>query len=70
MGEHSKDIKSTKKFELARKFPNNIDSYVGGKSSFLLAILRNHGFASGDLKEIERYNRNPENLSVKQFNWK
>jgi GrpB-like predicted nucleotidyltransferase (UPF0157 family) len=53
------------KFELARKFPNDIDSYVEGKSTFLLAILRNQGFVSRDIKEIEEANRNPGNLSIK-----
>ncbi|WP_294344307.1 GrpB family protein [Prosthecochloris sp.] len=45
------------KLELAQRYFDDIDSYVEGKSSFLLAILRDHGFTSDELEEIQENNR-------------
>jgi len=47
------------KFALASKYASDIDSYVEGKSAFLLSILREHGFSTDDLGEIETINRKP-----------
>lgn len=45
------------KKELARRFPNNIDSYVDGKTDFLLELLREAGFAEGELAAISQANK-------------
>jgi hypothetical protein len=42
---------------LASKFPNDIDAYVEGQSSFLLDILKRSGFTDSELREIEQANR-------------
>jgi GrpB-like predicted nucleotidyltransferase (UPF0157 family) len=47
------------KRRLARAHPRDIESYVAGKTDFVLAILRAAGFASEELGEIERINRSP-----------
>ncbi len=47
------------KKELARKYPDDIDAYVEGKSSFLLEILEKSAFSQDELKEIEQANENP-----------
>lgn len=45
------------KRQLARRFANDIDEYVEGKTEFLLQILRDSGFASQSLGEIMTMNR-------------
>ena len=45
------------KKSLAAEFPHDIDSYVSGKTDFILSILREVGFASDQLEAIERMNR-------------
>jgi len=46
------DLKKT----LAAKFPHDIDRYVGGKTDFIVSILREVGFATDQLEAIERMN--------------
>ncbi|MGH9935076.1 MAG: GrpB family protein [Blastocatellia bacterium] len=45
------------KKRLAHEFPNDIESYVDGKTDFLLGILREAGLPSDRLKAIEIANR-------------
>lgn len=45
------------KNDLARRFPNDIDAYIEGKTDFLVAILREVGFAEDVVSDIERRNR-------------
>ena len=42
---------------LARRFPNDIDSYVFGKTDFILDVLRRAGLTPEMLTAIERDNR-------------
>jgi len=48
------------KLLLASKYKNDIDSYVEGKSSFLLSILEECGFSNEDIYEIENINHKPQ----------
>ena len=41
---------------LAREFPNDIDSYIAGKTDFILSILSGKGFAADQLSDIRRAN--------------
>ena len=45
------------KQNLAKKFPNDIDSYVDGKTDFILDILKKEGINSSDTKLIESQNK-------------
>jgi GrpB-like predicted nucleotidyltransferase (UPF0157 family) len=45
------------KMELARKFSNDIDSYVEGKTDFILNILKEKGFELSDLENIKDVNK-------------
>jgi GrpB-like predicted nucleotidyltransferase (UPF0157 family) len=45
------------KTRLAREFPQDIDSYVAGKTDLILGILREQGLAAERLAAIERANR-------------
>jgi GrpB-like predicted nucleotidyltransferase (UPF0157 family) len=45
------------KKRLAADFPNDIDSYVDGKTDFILRILREQGLSDGDLASVEEANR-------------
>ena len=45
------------KTRLAAKFPNDIGSYVVGKTDFILDALRRAGLSSDQLASIERHNR-------------
>jgi GrpB-like predicted nucleotidyltransferase (UPF0157 family) len=47
------------KKSLALDFPNDIDSYVDGKTDLILGILGEVGFSSDQLQAIERMNRKP-----------
>jgi len=49
------------KKQLAAQFPDDIDSYVFGKTDFILQILREAGLPAGQLAEIERVNRRSGN---------
>jgi GrpB-like predicted nucleotidyltransferase (UPF0157 family) len=45
------------KKRLAMQFPNDIDSYVFGKTDFVLDVLRRAGLSEAQLVSIERVNR-------------
>jgi GrpB-like predicted nucleotidyltransferase (UPF0157 family) len=45
------------KKRLAGQFPNDIDSYVFGKTDFILDVLRRSGLTTEQLASIERVNR-------------
>ena len=45
------------KKRLAAQFPNDIDSYVFGKTDFVLDALRRVGLSDEQLAAIERVNR-------------
>jgi GrpB-like predicted nucleotidyltransferase (UPF0157 family) len=45
------------KKRLAGRFPNDIDSYVFGKTDFILDVLRHVGLSEEQLTSIERVNR-------------
>jgi GrpB-like predicted nucleotidyltransferase (UPF0157 family) len=45
------------KKRLAKEFPDDIDSYIDGKTDMLLSTLRGTGFPSEHIREIERANR-------------
>jgi GrpB-like predicted nucleotidyltransferase (UPF0157 family) len=47
---------------LARRFPEDIDSYIAGKTEFILGILRQIGITDEELATIRRLNR-MENLA-------
>lgn len=45
------------KRRLARRYPDDMDAYVEGKTAFLLDILRRSGFDALELEAIEAMNR-------------
>jgi GrpB-like predicted nucleotidyltransferase (UPF0157 family) len=45
------------KKRLAQRFPDDIDSYIDGKTAMLLTMLRATGFSVEQLRQIERVNR-------------
>jgi len=45
------------KKRLAQRFPDDIDSYIDGKTTMLLTMLRAAGFPAEQLRQIERVNR-------------
>jgi GrpB-like predicted nucleotidyltransferase (UPF0157 family) len=45
------------KKQLAAQFPDDIDSYVFGKTDFILDVLRRAGLTDAQLASIERVNR-------------
>lgn len=47
------------KKKLASEFPDDIESYVDGKTDLILQILRDVGFWPDQLEAIERANRKP-----------
>jgi GrpB-like predicted nucleotidyltransferase (UPF0157 family) len=47
------------KKRLAAEFPNDIESYVFGKTDFILDVLRRAGLSPDQLEAIERVNRRP-----------
>jgi GrpB-like predicted nucleotidyltransferase (UPF0157 family) len=47
------------KKQLADRFPDDIDSYVLGKTDFVLEILRRAGLTAEQIDKIERDNRRP-----------
>ena len=44
---------------LALEFPDDIDSYIDGKTDLILGILREVGFSRDQLDTIEQINRKP-----------
>jgi GrpB-like predicted nucleotidyltransferase (UPF0157 family) len=48
------------KKQLAERFADDIDSYVEGKTDFILSILAEAGFPAGELDEIRAINRKSE----------
>ena len=44
------------KEQLAYKYPNDIDSYIAGKTDFIVTILTNLGFSVEVTKQIEKEN--------------
>jgi GrpB-like predicted nucleotidyltransferase (UPF0157 family) len=50
------------KATLAKRFPNDIDSYIAGKTEFILGILQRIGLTSDEIEAIRDINR-PENLA-------
>jgi GrpB-like predicted nucleotidyltransferase (UPF0157 family) len=50
------------KAALAERFPEDIDSYIAGKTEFILDILQRVGLSSDELEAIRDINR-PENLA-------
>src|SRR5436309_1328408 len=49
------------KSALARRFPEDIDNYIAGKTDFILGILGTIGLREDELAEIKRINQ-MENL--------
>jgi GrpB-like predicted nucleotidyltransferase (UPF0157 family) len=47
---------------LAKQFPEDVDSYIAGKTEFILGILRQIGFTDEELAAIRLINQ-PENLA-------
>lgn len=45
------------KMELARRFPDDIDRYIDGKTEFILGILRTIGMTDHELAAIREINR-------------
>ena len=50
---------STLKKQLAKDFPNDIDSYIAGKTDFILKILRQANFSTESISSVESVNRSP-----------
>jgi GrpB-like predicted nucleotidyltransferase (UPF0157 family) len=55
-GEIAQEYGNLKK-QLARRFPDDIDEYMEGKTDAILEILRLAGFQRGELEAIDRMNR-------------
>ena len=47
------------KESLARQFPDDIDSYIAGKTEFILGVLRQVGLTDEELETIRRINQPP-----------
>jgi GrpB-like predicted nucleotidyltransferase (UPF0157 family) len=47
------------KKQLAARFPDDIDSYIEGKTEFILGILERAGFSHEQLAQIREINRKP-----------
>jgi len=47
------------KRRLAEQHRDDIDAYIAAKTDFLLAILRNNGFADDSLDKLQRANQRP-----------
>ena len=52
------------KKRLAEEFPNDIESYVFGKTDFILDVLRRVGLSPDQLASIERVNRKPASATT------
>jgi GrpB-like predicted nucleotidyltransferase (UPF0157 family) len=55
------------KKQLAREFPNDVDSYTIGKTDMLLDILRDAGLTPAQLGSIEHMNRAPSVRTPENF---
>ena len=55
---HQADVKkySEIKLELAKKYPHDIDSYVDGKTEFIVSILEQYDFNSDSISSIREAN--------------
>ncbi len=55
---HPEDVKrySDLKRSLAQKYPHDIDSYIKGKTHFIITILKQYNFTINELEEIIGYN--------------
>ncbi len=51
-----RDAYAQLKHQLAGQFPNDIDSYIAGKTDFIVSILASNGFARIQLNGIRRAN--------------
>jgi GrpB-like predicted nucleotidyltransferase (UPF0157 family) len=49
----------TLKMELAKKYPFDVDSYVDGKTDFIISILAKNGFDDKILSSIKQQNKTP-----------
>lgn len=45
------------KQSLAKKYPHDIDSYVAGKTDWILGVLQQYSFADTDLNNIHKINK-------------
>jgi GrpB-like predicted nucleotidyltransferase (UPF0157 family) len=45
------------KFDLAQKFPGDIDSYIEGKTNFIIGVLKKNDFSETELEKIIEQNR-------------
>jgi len=57
-----KNVESVKEYscikkDLAKKYPNDIDRYLDGKTDFITKILQQEGMDSSELKRIEAINK-------------
>lgn len=50
------------KKQLAARFPGDIESYIAGKTDFILTVLRNAGFPESVLRSIQNANRPSQKL--------
>ena len=50
----ARDTYARLKFDFAQKHSNDMDSYIRGKTDFILAILGHQGFDSNTLDSIRR----------------
>ncbi len=48
------------KKELARRFPDDLDAYIAGKTEFILSLLKDAGFDAAALERIEGINAGRE----------
>ncbi|HKL42588.1 MAG TPA: GrpB family protein, partial [Clostridia bacterium] len=46
------------KLELAKKFPNDIDRYIDGKTDLINSFLKKEGMSLEGLEAIQRINKN------------
>jgi len=55
------------KRQLAVELAHDVDGYVEAKTSFLIGILRQHGFAEDTVVQIEQANRRPAAKETAEF---
>ena len=53
---------SNLKKRLAQQYPNNIDCYVEGKTSFIAAILERYSFTPCELLDVLSSNKSPKTI--------
>ncbi|MBQ4821857.1 GrpB family protein [Aquimarina sp. MMG016] len=49
---------------LAKKFPNDINSYIDGKTDFILDILKKEGIKNSETELIENENKKPTHSNI------